>query len=172
MTRVLLTGAAGFIGGHILDAARDTDFEMVAVDAMLGSAHGPGATAEGITDLDVRDKDSLVEALRGVDVVCHQAAVVGAGVDAADAPAYASHNDFGTAVLLAAMYEAGCSRLVLALSMVVYGDGTYTDAVGAAAVQVFVGNPRGWKLTSGDPAQDADWDALVAGRVRGVLDYF
>jgi deoxyribonuclease-4 len=31
----------------------------------------------------------------------------------------------------------------------------YTDAVGARAVQVFVGNPRGWKLTSGDPKQDA-----------------
>ncbi|HLM04822.1 MAG TPA: deoxyribonuclease IV [Blastococcus sp.] len=31
----------------------------------------------------------------------------------------------------------------------------YTDAVGARAVQVFVGNPRGWKLTAGDPAQDA-----------------
>lgn len=31
----------------------------------------------------------------------------------------------------------------------------YTDAVGAGAVQVFVGNPRGWKLTAGDPKQDA-----------------
>ncbi len=31
----------------------------------------------------------------------------------------------------------------------------YTDAVGARAVQVFVGNPRGWKLTAGDPRQDA-----------------
>jgi deoxyribonuclease-4 len=31
----------------------------------------------------------------------------------------------------------------------------YTDAVGAAAVQVFVGNPRGWRLTAGDPKQDA-----------------
>jgi deoxyribonuclease-4 len=30
----------------------------------------------------------------------------------------------------------------------------YTDAVGARAVQVFVGNPRGWKLTAGDPRQD------------------
>ena len=36
----------------------------------------------------------------------------------------------------------------------------YTDAVGARAVQVFVGNPRGWRLTDGDPAQDA---AFVAG---------
>lgn len=31
----------------------------------------------------------------------------------------------------------------------------YTDAVGASAVQVFVGNPRGWRLTDGDPEQDA-----------------
>ncbi|CCQ13740.1 UDP-glucose 4-epimerase [Rhodococcus sp. AW25M09] len=134
MTRVLLTGAAGFIGGHILDAAREADLDVVAVDAMLESAHGPAADAEGITDLDVRDKDALVDALRGVDVVCHQAAVVGAGVDAADAPAYASHNDYGTAVLLAAMYEAGCSRLVLASSMVVYGEGRYVDSSGSTVV--------------------------------------
>jgi deoxyribonuclease-4 len=31
----------------------------------------------------------------------------------------------------------------------------YADAVSAGAVQVFVGNPRGWKLTDGDPSQDA-----------------
>jgi deoxyribonuclease-4 len=31
----------------------------------------------------------------------------------------------------------------------------YTDAVGARAVQVFVGNPRGWRLTAGDPRQDS-----------------
>jgi dTDP-L-rhamnose 4-epimerase len=46
-------------------------------------------------------------------------------VDAADAPSYGSHNDFGTAVLLAEMFAAGCQRLVLASSMVVYGQGRY-----------------------------------------------
>jgi dTDP-L-rhamnose 4-epimerase len=51
--------------------------------------------------------------------------VVGAGVSAQDAPAYTSHNDLGTAVLLAAMDRAGCRRLVLASSMVVYGEGRY-----------------------------------------------
>ena len=40
-------------------------------------------------------------------MVCHQAAVVGAGVTVADLPAYAAHNDLGTAALLAAMHEAG-----------------------------------------------------------------
>jgi deoxyribonuclease-4 len=45
----------------------------------------------------------------------------------------------------------------------------YTDAVGARAVQVFVGNPRGWKLTDGDPAQDAAFTAGCA--ERGVPSF-
>jgi dTDP-L-rhamnose 4-epimerase len=60
-----------------------------------------------------------------VDVVCHQAAMVGAGVTPADLPAYAGHNDLGHAALLAGMYAAGVSRLVFASSMVVYGEGRY-----------------------------------------------
>jgi len=46
-------------------------------------------------------------------------------VDAADAPAYGGHNDFATTVLLAEMFAAGVRRLVLASSMVVYGQGRY-----------------------------------------------
>ncbi len=45
----------------------------------------------------------------------------------------------------------------------------YTDAVAARAVQVFVGNPRGWKLTAGDPKQDA---AFVEGCAeRGIPSF-
>ncbi len=51
--------------------------------------------------------------------------MVGAGADAADLPAYARNNDLGTAALLAAMHTAGVRRLVLASSMVVYGEGRY-----------------------------------------------
>ncbi len=133
MTRVLLTGAAGFIGGHILGALQPS-YDVVAIDAFLPSAHGSDRPIPGIERVDVRDHDSLVDVLAGVDAVCHQAAVVGAGVDAADAPAYASHNDFGTAVLLSAMAEAGCTRLVLASSMVVYGEGRYINAAGETVV--------------------------------------
>ena len=124
--RVLLTGAAGFIGGHVRDALGARGHEVVGIDVLLASAHGDGAVApEWIQRVDLRDADRVAALLPGIDVVCHQAAVVGAGVDAADAPAFASHNDFGTAVLLAAMAETGCRRLVLASSMVVYGDGRY-----------------------------------------------
>lgn len=51
--------------------------------------------------------------------------MVGLGNGVADAAEYVSRNDLGTAVLLAAMVEAGVRRLVLAGSMVVYGEGRY-----------------------------------------------
>jgi len=124
--RVLLTGAAGFIGTHICAQLADAGHDVVAVDAMLPAAHGAGAQLPAdVRRVDVRDAVAVADVLVGVDVVCHQAAVVGAGVNAADSPSYASHNDFGTAVLLAEMFAAGCRRLVLASSMVVYGQGGY-----------------------------------------------
>jgi dTDP-L-rhamnose 4-epimerase len=63
--------------------------------------------------------------MAGVDAVCHQAAMVGLGVDLADLPSYAGINDLGTAVVLAEMAATGIGRLVLASSMVVYGEGRW-----------------------------------------------
>ncbi|MGD1255089.1 NAD-dependent epimerase/dehydratase family protein [Mycobacterium seoulense] len=124
--RVLLTGAAGFIGSRVDAALRAAGHDVVGVDALLPAAHGPNPVLpQGCHRVDVRDADALAPLLDGVDLVCHQAAMVGAGVDAADAPAYGGHNDFATTVLLAQMFAAGVRRLVLASSMVVYGQGRY-----------------------------------------------
>jgi dTDP-L-rhamnose 4-epimerase len=127
--KVLLTGAAGFIGSRISAALVDGGHDVVAIDAMLSAAHGENAEPpEGVQRVDVRDARTVASLLDGIDVVCHQAAVVGAGVDAADAPSYGSHNDYATSVLLAEMFAAGCRRLVLASSMVVYGQGRFSCA--------------------------------------------
>ncbi|SBT90953.1 dTDP-L-rhamnose 4-epimerase [Streptomyces sp. DI166] len=112
--RVLVTGGAGFIGSHVVKALADSGHEPVVYDVRADPA------------ADVRDPDAVRRALAGVDAVCHQAAMVGLGTGFADAPEYVSRNDLGTAVLLAAMAEAGVRRLVLAGSMVVYGEGRYT----------------------------------------------
>ncbi|MGJ5830694.1 NAD-dependent epimerase/dehydratase family protein [Streptomyces ossamyceticus] len=114
--RVLVTGGAGFIGSHVVDALTEDGHEPVVFDV--------AADAGG----DVRDRDAVARALDGVNAVCHQAAMVGLGTGFADAPEYVSRNDLGTAVLLTAMADAGVRRLVLAGSMVVYGEGRYACA--------------------------------------------
>jgi dTDP-L-rhamnose 4-epimerase len=124
--RILLTGAAGFIGSAIDAQLIERGDEVLRVDAMIPEAHGPGAdVGPDVHRLDVRDAEQWADLLDGVDVVCHQAAMVGAGVTVADLPSYAGHNDLGTAVLLAAMHDRGVDALVLASSMVVYGEGRY-----------------------------------------------
>jgi dTDP-L-rhamnose 4-epimerase len=132
--RVLVTGACGFIGSAVCAELRVRGHDVVGVDARIPQAHGPqavdtGARTDGaVHRVDVRDQEALEHALAGVDVVCHQAAMVGAGVAVADLPLYAGHNDLGTATLLAAMSEHDVRRLVLASSMVVYGEGAYACA--------------------------------------------
>ncbi len=117
--RVLVTGGAGFIGSHVVDALRTAGHEPVVLDTAPAD---PGILG------DVRDAETVARALRGVDAVCHQAAMVGLGKGVADAPAYVGVNDLGTAVLLAEAARAGVRRLVLAGSMVVYGEGRYVCA--------------------------------------------
>ncbi|MDQ7911247.1 NAD-dependent epimerase/dehydratase family protein [Phytohabitans sp. ZYX-F-186] len=128
--RVLITGGAGFVGSHAADVLAGAGHEVLLLDALLPQAHGdeppPWCARHRLVRGDARDGDLLARLLRGVDAVCHQAAMVGHGLDPSDAPGYASHNDHATAVLLAAMHAARVPRLVLASSMVVYGEGRYT----------------------------------------------
>ncbi|MET8145597.1 NAD-dependent epimerase/dehydratase family protein [Sphaerisporangium sp. NPDC005288] len=109
--RVLVTGSAGFIGSHVVEALAESGHDVAGLDLRSGQ--------------DVRDDAVLDRLLPGVEAVVHQAAKVGLGVDVADLPDYTSVNAYGTAVLLAAMARHDVRRLVLASSMVVYGEGAY-----------------------------------------------
>ncbi|MDI2132597.1 NAD-dependent epimerase/dehydratase family protein [Yinghuangia seranimata] len=126
--RILVTGGAGFIGSHVTEALLAAGHEVRVLDALLPAVHRAAPALPGDAEFrrgDVRDPDTVAAALRGVDAVSHQAAMVGLGLDLDDAPDYVGCNDLGTAVLLAAMARAGVARLVLAGSMVVYGEGRY-----------------------------------------------
>jgi dTDP-L-rhamnose 4-epimerase len=128
--RILVVGGAGFIGSFVVDALVGAGHQVRVLDNLHPLAH------EGVPEYlnpaaeytwgDVRDPDTAATAIAGVDAVSHQGAMVGLGVDFADAPDYVAHNSLGTAVLLAALHRRGFEgRLVVASSMVVYGEGRY-----------------------------------------------
>ena len=127
---VLVTGGAGFIGSHVVDALVDAGVGVRVLD-VLHPAHAdkpdylnPGA--EYVFE-DVQNAGAVMDGLEGVDAVSHQASMVGLGVDFADVCDYVWNNDAGTSVLLWALHRRRfAGRLVLASSMAVYGEGAYS----------------------------------------------
>ncbi|WP_150308155.1 NAD-dependent epimerase/dehydratase family protein [Planctomonas psychrotolerans] len=131
--RLLVTGGAGFIGDAIVRTALDRGWTVRVADSLRSDVHGGPPSLDPRAEFvraDVTNPSDVPALLEDVDVVCHQAAKVGLGVDFSDAPDYVASNDLGTAVLLAGMATAGTSRLVLASSMVVYGEGSYRGPAG------------------------------------------
>jgi dTDP-L-rhamnose 4-epimerase len=124
-----VTGGAGFIGSHVVAALTAAGRKVTVLDSGHPAAHRDPLPADvagaPVIRADLRDPAAVAAALTDVDVVVHQAAMVGLGVDLDDLPDYVGCNDLGTAVLLARMARAGVHRLVLASSMVVYGEGGY-----------------------------------------------
>lgn len=128
--RLLVTGGAGFIGSEVVQQAAARGDEVTVLDSFRDDVHRHRPLPRwpdgvDVVRADLRDPGPAGEAVRGVDAVVHLAGKVGLGVDLRDMPDYASSNDVGTAVLLTACAEAGVTRLVLASSMVVYGEGHY-----------------------------------------------
>src|ERR1700677_1768134 len=128
--RILVTGAAGFIGSHVAEALIAGGHEVLWLDSLAPAVHSEKPVYipndPSFLHQDIRDLAAVEDALDGVDAVCHLAAMVGLGVSLADLPMYADVNVTGTAVLLEAMGRLGVGRLVLASSMVIYGEGAYT----------------------------------------------
>jgi len=130
---ILVTGGAGFIGSHVVDALLERGLRVRVVDALLPAAHRErpdylDPRAE-LIEGDLREEAVARRAADGVAAVSHQAAMVGLGAGVSDIADYVGHNDLATAQLLRALAGGGFGgRIVLASSMVVYGEGRYACA--------------------------------------------
>jgi len=127
---VLVTGGCGFIGSHVVDELVARGERVRVLDLLHPLSHDGqpeylNPAAEYVFG-DVQDAELVARCLDAVDRVSHQAAMVGLGSDFGDVVDYVRHNDVGTATLLRALARATEPiRLVLASSMVVYGEGRY-----------------------------------------------
>ncbi|HEX6370070.1 MAG TPA: NAD-dependent epimerase/dehydratase family protein [Longimicrobium sp.] len=133
--RVLVTGGAGFVGSHLVDALLERGDRVRILDNLDPQVHGPErrrpvwvpGDAEFIQG-DMRSIDDVRRGLRGVDVVYHLAAAVGVGQSMYQVADYTAVNTLGTANLLQALVDerGGVEKLIVASSMSIYGEGRYT----------------------------------------------
>jgi len=142
---VLVTGGAGFIGSHLVDALVERGHHVHVLDALVPQVHGEDAkplylnpTVEFIQG-DVCDRRLVDDALKHIDVVFHEAAEVGVGQSMYEIERYVRANDLGTAVLLEAILarRPQIKKLIVASSMSIYGEGAYTcESCGSVAPQL------------------------------------
>jgi dTDP-L-rhamnose 4-epimerase len=131
--KTLITGGAGFIGRHLVEALTRNGHDIVVLDSLVEQVHGPGPLTppfprgtEFIRD-DTRSLEAVARALTSADNVVHLASQTGVGQSMYEIARYVDANDHGTAVLLQAVAErpAPLRRLVLSSSRAIYGEGLY-----------------------------------------------
>ncbi|HVF46159.1 MAG TPA: NAD-dependent epimerase/dehydratase family protein [Pyrinomonadaceae bacterium] len=156
-TNILVTGGAGFIGSHLVDALIERGHRVRILDSLVEQVHGASVPAHLNPDAefiraDVCDAAAVSKALDGIDVVYHQAAEVGVGQSMYEIVRYVKANDLGTAVLLEEMIKrpAQFKKLVVASSMSIYGEGAYRCETCNVTVNPF--------LRSNDQLAAHDWE--------------
>lgn len=139
LKRVLVTGAAGFVGSHTIDLLLTHGWEVVALDSLEAQVHGPGATeplnlrqhagnrALRFVRGDVRDRALVDSLLSEVDAVLHLAAAVGIGQSMYQPQHYLDVNVGGTGVLMDLLVNnrRNVRKVVVASSMSLYGESAY-----------------------------------------------
>jgi UDP-glucose 4-epimerase len=121
----LVTGGAGFIGSHLVDALVEAGCAVTVLDDLSsGSRANLDAVAGRIRLLqaDIRDSAAVAAAAAGCEVVFHLAAVVSVPKTIEDPLGSAAVNETGSLLLFEAARAAGARRVVFASSSAVYGD--------------------------------------------------
>lgn len=155
--RVLVTGGAGFVGSHLVDALLARGDQVRIFDNLDPQVHPEGrrphwvpSDAEFVLG-DMRDAEGVRAGLKDVDVVYHLAAAVGVGQSMYQIADYTAVNTLGTAHLLQSLVDdrGSVQKLIVASSMSIYGEGRYARPDGR--------EPRG-SLRPADQLRAQQWE--------------
>lgn len=123
--KVLVTGGAGFIGGHIIDALLSQNAEVRVIDNLsTGKRENIDRVRNRVDfiEADICDPEAIARAMHGVELVFHEAAIPSVSRSVADPVASNQANVGGTVSVLNAARLAGVRKLVYAASSSAYGD--------------------------------------------------
>jgi UDP-glucose 4-epimerase len=123
--RALVTGGAGFIGGHLVEGLLDAGWRVRVLDDLSTGRESNLAERRDHIEWvrgDVRDADTVAAAVEGVEVVFHQAALPSVPLSLAEPLRTHSVNTEGTLRVLEAARRGGVRRVVYAASSSAYGD--------------------------------------------------
>lgn len=152
MTRVLLTGGAGYIGSHTAVELLEKDFEIVIYDNLVNSSEIALERIRKITgkdfkfyEADILDTDFLKKVLieEKIDVVIHFAALKAVGESVKKPLEYYHNNLTGTLSLLKAMVDTNVKKIIFSSSATVYGD-PETTPITEDFPKGTCTNPYGW----------------------------
>ncbi len=135
MKTYLVTGGAGFIGSHIVEALLQSGGKVKVLDNFItGRKENLEGLLENIELIegDIRNIDTVKKAVKGVDCILHQAALRSVPMSIEDPWAYNEVNVTGTLNILLAARDAGVKRIVCASSSSCYGD---TDKLPQTEIQ-------------------------------------
>lgn len=119
--RTLVTGGAGFIGSAIARALVERGDEVLALDNLIAGSRAKVPDGADFIEADLRDPAALEQAVRGVEVVFHQAAIRSVPRSIDEPTLVHECNVTGTLNLLMACERAGVRRLIYASSSSAYG---------------------------------------------------
>lgn len=133
MKRVLVTGGAGYIGSHLVDALVRQGNEVTVFDSLVRQVHRSGNWPPYINlgaryvQGDVRDREALASLVVEAEIVVHFAAAVSVGQSMYQVDRYVDVNTHGTGVLLDILVNEKnkVEKLLVASSVGVYGEGAY-----------------------------------------------
>ena len=123
-TRALITGGAGFIGSHLVEALNQLGASVVVIDDLSGGSREnlEGLGAVEFVEGSILDKDALARATRGCRFVFHQAALGSVPRSVEQPRLYNAVNTEGTLNVLETAREAGVRRVMFAASSSAYGE--------------------------------------------------
>lgn len=155
--KILVTGGAGFIGSFLVDKLIEQDHDVRIFDNIEPQVHPNGKEPDYLNKKaefikgDICDQEALTNAIQGIDIIFHQAAMVGVGQSMYQIKRYVNANTMGTANLMDILVNKkhNVKKVIVASSMSVYGEGSYKcDSCGKVSP----------KLRQEEQMKNNDWE--------------